>query len=230
MTKEHRAILKQATLLLIEDNVEFRTKFVRLLSLYVGTIYEASDGAEGLELYRKHTPSFIITDVEMSYVSGIELVQEIRKEDILTPIIITSAYSNKEYLLEAIKISLVDYLIKPIDQDGIHNALERVAIILQKNILTDKIMIENITYCAKNKEVTVNCQKIRLSKSEAILLELLILNRGNLVDKHMIEDKIYPNRYMSDTAIKNVVFKLRKKIGFDIIKTVDKTGYKIEKE
>jgi YesN/AraC family two-component response regulator len=165
MTKEHRAILKQATLLLIEDNVEFRTKFVRLLSLYVGTIYEASDGAEGLELYRKHTPSFIITDVEMSYVSGIELVQEIRKEDILTPIIITSAYSNKEYLLEAIKISLVDYLIKPIDQDGIHNALERVAIILQKNILTDKIMIENKV---DNVEITMIKEFLTLLRTETI--------------------------------------------------------------
>lgn len=230
MTKENKAILKVSSILLVEDDVELRNKFTRLLSLYVDTIYVASNGLEGLKLYEKHNPSIIITDIETPQMNGLEFIKIIRQKNMSIPIIITTAYSNKEYLLDAIKLLLVDYLVKPIDFDFLNKALNTAVNQLSKHTLKSKITINGLTYDFKNKEASFLNTTVRLSKTESALLELLILHRGNLVCKNTIEEKIYPNKYMSDTAIKNVVFKLRKKIGLDIIVTVDKIGYKIEKE
>lgn len=229
MTKEEKLILKQSSVLLMEDSEDLRNKFVRLLSLFVGEVYEASNGLEGIEVFKKHSPSIIITDIETPEMNGLDFIKIIRIENKKIPIIITSAYSHKEYLLEAIKMSLVEYLIKPIELDDLTKALASAAKTISEYTLSERIIIDKFEYCPKNKELLVNGKTIRLSKTEGALLDLLILNRGSLVDKNLIEDTIYPNKYMSDTAIKNVVFKLRKKIGTDIIKTIDKLGYKIEK-
>lgn len=228
MNKECKNILKSSSILLVEDNIQLREKFCRLLSLYVECIYETDNGVDALKVYAKNKPSIIITDIEMPQMDGLEFIKIIRQENSKIPIIVTSAYSNREYLLESIKLFLVDYLIKPIKHDDLMVALESSAKILQEDVLSNNINIKGCNYDSKNKQIIVDGINCRLTNSEMALIELLILNRGNLVTKIMCEDKIYSKKEMSDSALKNIVFKLRKKIGRDIITTVDKLGYMIE--
>ena len=87
---------------------------------------------------------------------------------------------------------------------------------------------DEIIYNPINKTVNVFNTLVRLTVSENKLLELLLLNRGNVVTKEMVEEKIYIFKEMSDTALKNIIYKLRKKLVKDVIKSVDKLGYTID--
>lgn len=64
--------------------------------------------------------------------------------------------------------------------------------------------------------------------NESELLELLIINRGKIVTKEMVENKIYIEKEMGDSALKNLIYKLRKKLIKNIIISVDRIGYKID--
>lgn len=229
MDKELKDVLKSSILLLVEDDARIREKFSRLLEIYVDKIYEAPNGKKALELYKKYKPSFIITDVEMPDMDGLEFVEILRKENENIPVIITSAYSNKEYLLTSIKLQLIDYLIKPINYNDLMVALEKVAKSLRKSRLSNIIEIKNgVIYNPTDKTISVSDTVNRLTINESELLELLIVNRGKLVTKNMVEDKIYIFKEMSDSALKNIIYKLRKKLVKEIIISVDRLGYKID--
>ncbi len=77
-------------------------------------LYTAIDGQEGLELYKKFEPEIVITDIEMPKLNGLEMAKKIRKHSLSTQIIIITAYKKPEYLLDAVNLQLVQYLIKPI--------------------------------------------------------------------------------------------------------------------
>lgn len=229
MDSELKNILKTSTILLVENDERIREKFSRLLSIYVSKIYEASNGDIALELYKKLKPSFIITDIEMPHMGGLDLLNILRTEGESVPAIITSAYSNTEYLLDSIKLQLVAYLLKPISQKELLESLESVALILKKRIISSTMEIrEDISYNPIQKTVTVDGKISRLTSHENKFFELLLLNRGTVVTKTMVEDKLYVFKEMSDTALKNIVYKLRKKLVQDVIRSVDRLGYMIE--
>ncbi len=75
----------------------------------------AENGRVGLELYKKHSPAIVITDVAMPVMDGIEMATEIKAVDPKAVIIVISAYSNTEYLLDSIEIGVCHYVLKPID-------------------------------------------------------------------------------------------------------------------
>ena len=160
---------------------------------------------------------------------GLEFLNILRKKGEKIPAIVTSAYSNKEYLLDSIRLQIVSYLIKPIIQIELLESLEKVALILKKEIVSSTMEIrEHVIYNPIQKTVEVDNKISRLTSHENKLLELLLLNRGNVVTKNMVEDKLYIFKEMSDTALKNIVYKLRKKLVKDVIKSVDRIGYIIE--
>lgn len=229
MDKELKNILKSSILLLVEDDIRIREKFTRLLEIYVNKIYEVSNGEDALKLYKKVKPSFIIADIEMPHMDGLKFIELLREEDEITPILVVSAHSNKEYLLTSIKLQLIDYLLKPVSHNDLIIGLEKVAKTLKKIAVNNVIEINNgVIYNPKDKTISV-CNTInRLTINESKLLELLILNRGNIVTKQMVEEKLYIFKEMSDSALKNVVYKLRKKLIKDVIISVDRLGYKID--
>ncbi|MCG8698145.1 MAG: ATP-binding protein, partial [Bacteroidales bacterium] len=88
-------------ILLVEDHEELRLYLKSRLLLYYDVI-EANNGKDGLALARKHLPDIIITDIEMPIMNGIELIKTIRQKDKDMCIIVLTAYTNNEYLMELI--------------------------------------------------------------------------------------------------------------------------------
>jgi len=111
------SILKNITILYAEDEKDLREVTHQILKGFTKKQFVASNGAEGLELFKQHENEIdlIITDVNMPVLNGLEMVKEIKKININIPIIVATAFSNKEYLLEAIDIGIDKYVLKPID-------------------------------------------------------------------------------------------------------------------
>lgn len=221
-------ILSKCTILLVEDENELRKSFKKVLSLWVKDVLEASNGEEAILIYKKHFPDIIITDIKMPKVNGLDFIQTIRDTNNDIPIIVTSAYTDKDFLLKSIKLSLVEYLVKPIQE----HELEKVLVSSAKKILekTHSLLEINsdISYDYQNKCFTdKNGNKISLTVKEVELVELLLKNRGILMPKAELERHLYVYEEAPPSALKNLVFKLRKKLDYNVIEGVGKLGYKI---
>lgn len=98
-------------------------------SFQIDTVLEAQDGREGLELAEKYKPEVVLTDVRMPQMNGTEMVEKLRKFLPETGVIFMSGYSDKEYLMAAIRYKAVRYVEKPLDllelEDAIREALEQ---------------------------------------------------------------------------------------------------------
>ncbi|PLY07697.1 MAG: hypothetical protein C0625_05845 [Arcobacter sp.] len=116
--------LKNLKILYIDDEEFIREDAVEYLSFYCDNVYEASDGLDGLEKYKKLKPNIIITDIKMPKLNGIEMIKEIRKYDKNTKIIIATAFLETSYLIDAIELGLIKYLVKPIMEDTLLPVLE----------------------------------------------------------------------------------------------------------
>ena len=228
MLEKYEMVLKKSSILLAEDEDNLRESFKKVLLLYVDKVYDAPNGEVAYELYKKNHPDIIITDVKMPKISGLELIKKIRKIDENIPIIVTSAYTDQDLLLESIKLSLVEYVVKPIKESTLNRLLQDCAKILinKSDILIS--LNENSSYDYENKIFTCKDFSIVLTHKEVEFFEILLAHRGNLVTKQSIEDKLYIYEEAPPSALKNLVFKLRKKLCVDVIKTVNKLGYMID--
>lgn len=227
MLDKYKVVLKNSSLLLAEDEQNLRDSFTKVLLLYVGKVYAATDGEEAFSIYKEKHPDIIITDVKMPKLNGVELIKRIRKENQEIPIIVTSAYTDKDFLLESIKLSLIEYTVKPIRQSDLIRLLETSATILLDKTKTVMCIDAQHTYDYTNKMLTRNDVPISLTQKEIEFFEILLAYKGNLVTRQTLEDKLYVYEEAPPSALKNLVFKLRKKIGNDLIKTVGNLGYSV---
>lgn len=115
----------ELSVLFVEDESIIRIEFIESLKSYINTVYGAKDGAEGLELYKKHLPDVVITDIKMPNLNGLDMAREIKKIDPVIPIIVVTAYSDSDLLVNAIEIGINHYIIKPINIDKILDALQK---------------------------------------------------------------------------------------------------------
>lgn len=228
MAKKFIEILKGAKVLLVEDNEDIRKTFFEILKLYFGEVYQACDGEEGLELFKKYRPHIVFSDVEMPKMTGLELTKSIREIDNLIPITIISAYSERDMLLEFMKLNLVEYIIKPIKHSDLITVLEKCAKHLESHSSLGIKLCDDCFFDRKNKIIIYKNISNALTTKEFMLLELLVLNKNKLVTKEMIEYELYESKPMGESSLRNLVFKLRKKMNPSLIKTVGTHGFSIE--
>jgi len=128
--------LSKIKLLYAEDNKQVLTEMTELLDGRCLELYIAKDGEEGIELFKKHHPDIVLTDISMPKMNGLEMSAKIFEIDENVPIIITSAFSDSKYLLDAITIGINNYLIKPVDLKKLFETLEKVSseILLQRDL------------------------------------------------------------------------------------------------
>ena len=112
------------TLLIIEDDKQAREYLVEILEIYFKTISSFENGCEALEYVETLMPDIIISDIKIPCLDGISLIKKVTNKRYKPIIILTTAFSDKEYLLEAIDMKVDGYLIKPID---INLLLEKIA-------------------------------------------------------------------------------------------------------
>jgi DNA-binding NarL/FixJ family response regulator len=105
---------KDVSLLIVEDDYDNLEMLHSMATLDFRSVYLASDGCEGLELFLQYRPDIIITDIEMPCMTGLEMLEKIRAYDTQCMVIFTTAYSDTERLLEAIDLSVDAYVLKPI--------------------------------------------------------------------------------------------------------------------
>jgi len=215
------------TLLFVEDEAFIRKIALSVLRPYFVEIFEANDGVEALEIYNNKRPDIIITDIEMPNMDGLTLCKTIRQKDKKTPIIITTAYTSTEYLLEAVSLQLIKYLVKPIEEEPLFEALRAC----YEQIETQNPSIVNINKEYKfdlfNHTLIHNNEVIPLTDSQHKLLTILIKNQGRIVSYEEIEHFVWYDKVMSSNALRSLIRDVRKLVGKETIENISKFGYRI---
>jgi len=138
-------LLKSFTILYVEDETTLRNDVYQNLSPFVKEVITAVDGAEGLELYMQNRSKLdlVITDILMPNMSGIEMVDEIRKVDVEIPVIYTTAFNDSDYMKQTIEQSIVGYIIKPIDIEQLFKAIEKASLKIENDRLKSQLLDMN---------------------------------------------------------------------------------------
>jgi len=111
--------------LYVEDDKSARYGMGELLRRRVRTLLEAENGAQGLELFREHRPEVVVTDINMPVMGGLAMTREIKALDRRAQVIVTTAYSDTSDLMQAIEVGVDAYVVKPVDQQKLVEALEK---------------------------------------------------------------------------------------------------------
>ncbi len=113
--KDFFKYLKKLNLLYVEDDDNTREELEYFLKNKVSELYVARNGLEGFELFEKHQPDLIITDIQMPIMTGTKMIKLIKQINPTIPIIIITAFNDADYLFEAIKLNVTSYLTKPLN-------------------------------------------------------------------------------------------------------------------
>lgn len=134
--------LKRISLLYVEDDEDIRTELVELLEVYFAELHVAKDGQEGLELFNKHKPDIVVSDIQMPVMDGLAMCEEIRKINKDVPIIITTAFNDPSFLIRSIDIGVDKYVVKPINFTKLEDTLLRCAtFVFQKRTIDDLVKL-----------------------------------------------------------------------------------------
>lgn len=220
-------VLKNLTILIVEDESETRKLMQDVLSDEFLNIITAQNGDEGLKKFKKYNPDMVISDIAMPIMDGLEMTEQIKKISSDTPIIALSAHSEKEKLLRAIDVGVDKYVLKPIDMDEFLAMIEIVA--TQKIQSTNDISLPEGYSFNKTKRVLVkDGVEISLTKKELAFVSLLIKRLGTIVLHEEIKNVVWIGESVSEAAIRTFVKRIRDKVGANFIKNAPGLGYKIE--
>ena len=219
--------LKTLTILYAEDEEEIRKKISDSLDYYVKEVIEVSNGKEALKCYKAKKPDIIFTDIMMPCMSGIELIKKIREEDKKTPVVMITAHTEKEVLLDAVCLHVEQYIIKPINLKSLKNALENCVEAICSNHSVTKELPCGYSYDFDNRILTCREKVLKLSKKEILFFELLLQNRHRIVTYDELQNHVWQDDVMTDSALKSLLRKMRQKFPKDYIKNLSGLGYKI---
>ena len=222
--------LKQKRVLLLEDNREFADNTVKLLELYFKEVIHCVSMKSALLLFNEEDIDMIISDLRVEDGIALDFIETIRLENLNVPIIVLSAHKDEELLFKAIRLNLTDYLIKPIDLEQFENVLKKASKQL-KMYSQDIFEINSKISYNKNRQTIIsdNIEYI-LSKKESIFIELLVDNIDKITTKDNIAYSVWQDKVMSESALKNFLLRLRKKIGDNVFINLHNIGYKLVKD
>lgn len=218
-------ILENLNILYAEDDSHIRENLIPTLNMIFGNVYAASDGIEALKIYHQKKIDVVLLDYVMPFMSGYDVAKEIRNNDKYIPIIISSAFTDKEKLLNAIELNLVKYLEKPILYDDLKKVFLSTITSLQENNRLGVQLDDNLSYSYVTKIVTaLDGKEVQLTKNEIYFLELLLTKRTQLFTKEVIEEEIF-GKAVDENTMRNLVYRLRKKLDTEAIVTIKDLGY-----
>ncbi len=138
------------SVLFVEDEELLRAIYQRILDKMVARLYIAENGRAGLEAFERHKPDLVITDIMMPVMDGLEMVERIRITDKAVKLVILSAYGEAEYFMEAIKVGVNHFLLKPVETKKLTALVEELShsILLERKVneqeLQRKLAEENL--------------------------------------------------------------------------------------
>ncbi|MEY8352813.1 response regulator [Lachnospiraceae bacterium 54-53] len=168
-------------IVVVEDEPNTRNGIIRIIEEY--TVHQVvageSDGISGLEKVLSLSPDVVITDITMPGMDGLAMIDRIRESGAATAAVVLTGYSEFEYAQRAIQLSVIEYLLKPLDVRDIIEVLNRVEDKLSKNraetVSAEQLLFSILTGEGNDQELVYKrfAEKIRHQKDQTVSLFLV---------------------------------------------------------
>jgi len=216
-------------ILVVEDEAKVASFIRRALEEESYAVDLCTDGRGGLDLARDNAYDLIILDVMLPGLSGLQILDTLRKEKFKTPVLIVTARTQVDQRVKGLDAGADDYLTKPF---AIEELLARVRALLRRGTGEGAglLQIEDLQLNPATREVTRGGQRIDLTTKEYALLEYFMRNAGRVLTRPMIAEHVWNLDFDTFTNVIDVyVNYLRNKIdrGRDrkLIQTIRGSGY-----
>lgn len=223
-------------LLLVEDEKRLADTLVHIFKKHGYEVDVSYDGDSGLDNALSDIYDVIILDRMLPGMNGIDIIAGIREEGITTPVIFLTAIGGINEKINGLDAGADDYLVKPFSNEELLARVRALGRRKNKDIQeTDVLSAGNIKYNSDEHIVRCDDEEVKLTFKEAQLLELLLLNKNQILSKDKIFDKVWGFNTESEVTIVEIyVHHLRKKILWedsDIkIETIRGVGYRLKEE
>lgn len=211
-------------ILIIEDDKILSDTIAQCL-LQEYKVEQATDGQEGVLYAKQDIYDVIILDIMLPIMTGYDVLKELRRENILTPVLILTAKDTLDDKIKGFKYGADDYLVKPFQREEL---LARIDAIIRRatGFYKEKsIEFKELELNLKNRKVFIKKKEIELQGKQFDVLEYLIRYKGTIITKEQIFDKIWGFESETTTNVvevyASVLRKELKKYGYDkYLKTV----------
>lgn len=216
-------------ILVVEDDQTIRELVRDFLVEHNYLVETASDGVEAIEVTKKQQPDVVVLDLSLPKLTGESVCKEIKRLYPQMPVIILTAKNKIDDVLSGFKLGADDYISKPFE---IEELLARIRSKL-KNTEQEKLQIEDLVLDTKSVTVTRGGAKIPLSPHEFKLLHYLMINRGKVLSREMILNRVWQYSFDIDSRVVDVYIgylrrKIDEKYQKKLIESVRGFGYVIK--
>lgn len=183
------------------------------------------DGAEGEEALFQALYAAVVLDLGLPQKDGLAILQDWRRKNRKEPVLILTARGDVDQRIAGLNSGADDYLGKPF---ALKEVQARLNALIRRSSGQAAPVIRHgkIEFDPQTRKVRWDGKETVLAPKELALLELLLLNKKRVLSKETIENKIYSwDEEVSSNAVEVHIHHLRKKLGRDIVKTVNKIGY-----
>lgn len=218
-------------ILLVEDEPKLNEFIRKGLEQQGYRVDAVSNGSEALDLAATEKYDLVILDIMLPGVSGFDVLDNLNRFGIQVPVIITSALSSSERVVDGLDKGAIDYIKKPFE---FNEFLARIRAVTRKghgkNI--SRYQVGNLSMDLLSRKVFYQEEEVMLTKREFSLLELLLSNCNRIISKTEMAEKVWEVNFdMGSNVIEVHLSQLRKKLGNgDFIQTKVGIGYYIEGE
>ena len=219
------------SILIIEDDEGILTYLKEFLFEHGYNVMTATAGAKGLSIIKKTAPDLVILDLGLPDTRGETLCRQIREKFTDMQIIMLTAKDTPADMIEGLKLGADDYLTKPFDVEVL---LARIQARLRRKTGTNAhLKVADLVLDTETMTVTRSNKELHLTAQEHKLLEYLMQNKGKVLTRDMILNRLWLSSVDIETRIVDVyIGYLRKKIdrGFEkkLINSVRGFGYTIK--
>ena len=219
-------------ILLAEDNKRLRENITEILTASGYIVDAVEDGVYALSRLKNGSYDAALLDIMMPRKSGIEVCQEAREQDILTPIIMITAKGTLENKIEGLDAGANDYLVKPFEMEELLARIRAHTRIIPTQATNAEVLTcGDITLSPTASAATYKEHGLHLTAKEFLILEYLLQNKGRTLTREQILEHCWDFAFDSFSNIVDVNIKqLRKKIshyGEHHIKTIRGIGYQM---
>jgi len=230
MNISRKNLLEKSNILYLSPSDKICKTSVPILKLFFNKIIYSDTIDNALKKINNGIIDILVSEIDFYNSSGINFIKTIRKINNNIPIIIITNNKKTNILIEAIKLNITEYIIKPTDVNILIKALnESSKILLNNGDIINKIN-NNLYYNYLDKTIKYKESENKLTKNEAKLFELLISKKDKIIKIEDIKKYMWANKELSESAMKTLFNRLSKKVGKETITNSFGVGYGIYSE
>lgn len=215
-------------ILIMEDDMALNKGLCKALTTDSRQLISCTDIRSAREQILCSTPSLILLDINLPDGNGLDFLKEIKKGSDPIPVILLTANDTDLDIVNGLELGADDYITKPFSlavlRARVNTQLRKTTPCDKKNVIT----IDDYSFDFSTMEFSIRNKKVELSKTEQKLLRLLIENRGTVMSRSALVDRIWTDgaEYVDENALSVTVKRLRDKLkAHSYIKTIYGIGY-----